>query len=126
MEGRIKLFSSALLQISQYIFFLKIESQKTNTAGVSTQASRGRITVKKSFRQSAANNPHLHWVKSVRIRSYSGLHFPTFGLNTESEYGEILRQSECRKMRTRITPNKDTFHAVSRYELLTVKAITQN
>ena len=24
----------------------------------------------------------LHCVKSVRIRSYSGLHFPTFGLNT--------------------------------------------
>ena len=25
----------------------------------------------------------LHCVKNVRIRSYSGLHFPTFGLNTE-------------------------------------------
>ena len=25
----------------------------------------------------------LHCVKSVRIRSYSGPHFPTFGLNTE-------------------------------------------
>ena len=51
-------------------------------------------------------------VKGVRIRSYSGLYFPAFGLNTES-YGVCLRiQSECQKIRTRITPNTDTFHAV--------------
>ena len=43
-----------------------------------------------------------HCVKSVRIRSYSG------------PYGVSLRiQSECGKTRTRITPNTDTFHAVS-------------
>ena len=42
-------------------------------------------------------------VKSVRIRSYSGSHFPTF---------ELHIQSECGKMRTRITPITDTFHAV--------------
>ena len=53
-----------------------------------------------------------HCVKSVRIRSYSGPHFPAFGLNTE-RYGVSLRiQSECGKMRTRITPNTDTFYAV--------------
>ena len=45
-----------------------------------------------------------HYVKSVSIRSYSGPHFPAFGLNI---------QSECGKMQTRITPNTDTFHAVS-------------
>ena len=32
----------------------------------------------------------LHCVKSVRIRSYSGPYFPTFGLNTE-RYGVSLR-----------------------------------
>ena len=31
-----------------------------------------------------------HCVKSVRIRSYSGPHFPAFGLNI-SEYGHFLR-----------------------------------
>ena len=31
-----------------------------------------------------------HYVKSVRIRSYSGLHFPAFGLNTE-RYSVSLR-----------------------------------
>ena len=52
-------------------------------------------------------------VKSERIRSYSGPHFPAFGLNTE-RYGVSLRiQSECRKMRTRINPNTDTCQAVS-------------
>ena len=54
----------------------------------------------------------LHCAKSVRIRSYFGPYFPTFGLNTE-KYGESLRiRSECGKMRTRITPNTDTFCAV--------------
>ena len=44
-------------------------------------------------------NSSFYCVKRVRIRSYSGLHFPAFGLNTE-------------RMRTRITPNTDTFHVV--------------
>ena len=51
-------------------------------------------------------------VKSVSIRSYSGPHFPAFGLNTD-RYGVSLRiYSECGKMWIRITPNTDTFHAV--------------
>ena len=53
-----------------------------------------------------------HCVKSFCIWSYSGLHFPTFGLNTE-RYGVSLRiQSECGRMQTRMTPNTETFHAV--------------
>ena len=31
----------------------------------------------------AINMIAMHYVKSVRIRSYSGPHFPTFGLDTE-------------------------------------------
>ena len=54
-----------------------------------------------------------HYVKSVHIRSYSGPYFPVFGLNTE-RYGVYLRiQSDCGKIRTSITPNTDTFYAVS-------------
>ena len=54
----------------------------------------------------------MHWVKSVRIRSYSVPHFPAFGLNKE-RYGVSLHiQSECGKMQKRITPNTDTFYAV--------------
>ena len=53
-----------------------------------------------------------HCVKSVRIRSFSGPYFPAFGLNTE-RYGVSLRiQSECGKIRTKKTPNTDTFHAM--------------
>ena len=49
--------------------------------------------------------------KSVRIRSYSGPHFPAFGLNTE-RYGVSLRiRCKCGKMRTRISPNTDIFYA---------------
>ena len=58
-----------------------------------------------------------HYVKIFRIRSYFGPHFPAFGLNTE-RYGVSLRiQSESGKMRTRITPNTDTFHAVYHHDL---------
>ena len=57
-------------------------------------------------------NHHFYCVKSVRIRSYSGLYFLTFGLNTE-RYGVSLRiQSKGGKIRTRITLNTDTLHAV--------------
>ena len=55
----------------------------------------------------------MHCVKSVRIQSYSGSHFPAFGLNTTERYSVSLRiQSECGKMRTRITPTTDAFHDV--------------
>ena len=49
----------------------------------------------------------MHCVKSVRIRSYSGPYFPVFGLNTERYIS-----SEWGKIRTRISPNTDTFYAV--------------
>ena len=63
------------------------------------------------FRQVYSEN-NVHCVKSAHIRSYPGPYFPAFGLNTE-RYGVSLRiQSECEKIRTRITPNTDTFHAV--------------
>ena len=54
-----------------------------------------------------------HSVKSVRIQSYSGPHFPAFGLNTERYSVSLCTQSECGKMRTRITPNTETFCAVT-------------
>ena len=51
-------------------------------------------------------------MKSVRIQSYSGPHFPVFGLNTERYSLSLRIQSKCGKMRTRITPNKDTFYVL--------------
>ena len=51
--------------------------------------------------------------KSVRVRSYSGPHFPPFRLNME-RYGVSLHiQSEFGILQTRITPTTDNFHAVS-------------
>ena len=50
-----------------------------------------------------------HCIKSACIRSYSGPHFPAFGLNTERYSLSHRIQSECGKIRTRITLNKDTF-----------------
>ena len=45
-----------------------------------------------------------HCVKSVRIRSFSGPDFPTFGLVS------LRIQSKCGKIRTRKAPNTDTCH----------------
>ena len=50
-----------------------------------------------------------HCVKSVRIQSYSGPHFPALGLNTERYSVSLHIQCKCRKIRTRITPNIDIF-----------------
>ena len=60
-----------------------------------------------------------HCLKSVCIRSFSGPYFPAFGLNTERC---LNTKSECRKIRTRKTPNTDTFHAAkgSKYEHILV------
>ena len=57
----------------------------------------------------------MHCVKIVRIRSYSGPHFPAFALNTKTYFVSLRIQFEREKMRTRITPNTDTFHAVMDY-----------
>ena len=53
-----------------------------------------------------------HCMKSVRIRSYSGPHFPAFGLNAERYGVSLCIQFECGKIRTRTTPNTDSFYAV--------------
>ena len=56
----------------------------------------------------------LHWVKSVRIRNNSGHYFPTILVRIFPHSGSAsLRiRSEYGKVRTMITPNTDTFHAV--------------
>ena len=53
-------------------------------------------------------------MKSVLIRSFPGPHFPAFGMNTKRYSVPLRIQSKCEKMRTRITPNTDTFYGVSK------------
>ena len=50
----------------------------------------------------------LHCVKIVCIRSFSGLYFPEFGLNSEIHYVSARIRSKCWKIRTRKTPNTAT------------------
>ena len=54
-----------------------------------------------------------HCVKSVLIRSFSGPYFPTFELNMEGHFVSLCIQSECGKIRTKKTPNTDTFHTMT-------------
>ena len=51
-------------------------------------------------------------MKSVRIRSYSGPYLDAFGQNTDRYRLALRIQSECGKIRTRITANTDILHAV--------------
>ena len=53
-----------------------------------------------------------HCVQSVRIWSYSALHFSSCGLNTERYSVSIRIQFECGKSWTWINPNAKTFNAV--------------
>ena len=46
--------------------------------------------------------------------------FPAFGLNTKRCSVSLLIQSECRKMRIRITLNTDTFYAVFSSKILLI------
>ena len=52
----------------------------------------------------------IHCVKSARIRSFSGLCFPAFVVNTETYSVSLRIQFKCGKMGTRKAPNKDTFY----------------
>ena len=68
---------------------------------------------KRIFRNINPNKPistDKNCVKIVCIRSFSGPHFPAFGLNSEIYRVNLRIQSKCRKMRTRKTPNTDTFY----------------
>ena len=42
------------------------------------------------------NHQNQYCVKNVRIRSFSGVHFPAFGLNTET-YGVLMREKTVQK-----------------------------
>ena len=53
--------------------------------------------------------------KSVQIGSFSGSYFPAFGLNTERYSLCLYIYCKCGKIRTRKTPNTDTFHVVKKY-----------
>ena len=68
----------------------------------------------------SANSPlplslsQIHCVKSARIRSFSCPYFPAFRLNMgrDTPYLFVWIQSKCGKIRTRKTPNTDTFYPV--------------
>ena len=66
----------------------------------------------KDVNLSILSHLHLHCIKSVRIRSFSGTYFPAFGLNTERYEVSLCIQSKCGKTLTRKTSNMDTFHTV--------------
>ena len=77
---------------------------------VSTKLTKETAGTFSNFIYQNLNN---HYVKSGCVRSYSGQYFRAFGQNTERYFIFLRIQSECRKIRTRITPNTDNFYAVN-------------
>ena len=70
------------------------------------------------YLNSLENLAHSHCVKSIRICSFPGLYFPTFGLNTERHSVSLGIPSECGNIRTRKTPNTDYFTQWVKYTFL--------
>ena len=52
-------------------------------------------------------------IKNASKMSFSGPYFHVFGLNTKIYSVSFHIQSECEKMRSRKTPNTDSFHAAT-------------
>ena len=53
-------------------------------------------------------------MKIIRVQSYSGPHFPAFGLNSKRYSVSVHIQSERGEIRTRISPNTETFYKASK------------
>ena len=58
------------------------------------------------------NNKRIAQLEQCSYSEFFWPFFPAFGLNMEKYSVSLLIQSECGKIRTRKTPNTDTFHAV--------------
>ena len=54
----------------------------------------------------------IHYLKSVCILSFSGLYFPTFGLNTDIYSVNLHVQSKCGEIWTGKSPNIAMFYSV--------------
>ena len=57
-----------------------------------------------------------HCINVVRFWSFSGLHFPAFGLNTDICRANLSIQYKRVEMQTRKDLNTDAFHAVKNIE----------
>ena len=68
-----------------------------------------KYLVRSEFRN-LSNIYDFHCVKSVHIRRFSGPYFPAFGLNVNRYRLSLRIQSEYGKIKTRKTPNTETFH----------------
>ena len=51
-------------------------------------------------------------MRNAHIRNFSGPYFPTFEMITERHFVSLRILSECGKIRSRKTPNTDTFYAL--------------
>ena len=62
--------------------------------------------------ESKKKSCNLPFMKSAKMRSFSGPYFPLFGPNTEIFSLNLSIRYECEKIGTRKIPNLDIFNAV--------------
>ena len=82
----------------------------------------GKADWNKKKKKSYANANPQHCVKSIRIRSYSGLYFPAFELNTEYHYVFTLNAGKCGPEYGRLLRNAK----VVKVGILTVPSVSVN
>ena len=92
------------------IIFMNSKNSKTSDSHRLLLSFKDKVNLKRSDKYVALSN--LHCVKNVHTGSYSGLYSLALKLNTVRYSVSLRIQSECGKIRTRITPNMDTFYAV--------------
>ena len=66
----------------------------------------------------AWEDPKYHFIKAVRIRSFSGPYVSALGQNMEIYFTNLRIRSKCGKIQNRKTPNSDTFYAVYAFGML--------
>ena len=72
------------------------------------------VAIGEGNRRDDISTLNKHYVQSACVQSYSGPYFTAFGPNKEIYFVFLRIQSECGKIRTKISPNTDTFYAVKR------------
>ena len=103
--------------ILSYIFIWKFQSEarkKMSLLNKEISPGKGKFESTVKFETTKNRLSGLHCVKSVQIRSFSGLYFPVFGLNMEIYRVNLRIQSEYwpEKYGPEKTLYLDTFHAV--------------
>ena len=114
-----------LFSVTQYTIFIYFwhkfyrkhqSSIANNHSSTVFEKKKNKQTNKKKKKEKRKENKYVATAQRVPVfvHSRSGPYFPAFRLNTERYSVSLGVPSECGKIRTKKTPNTNTFYAVCR------------